>query len=338
MEIHPALRRALMRVNPDYFTLPVADQERYRVAIPEKDAFLIEKMLLESLFQISIKTKNQRNAALKALTEEQQFTLNKTWLPLKGIGEDHFFLNEYLDNGKTLLDFETLHDYDYDDHCFQQRANQEQIPDYKCRPYRGSLFHSWARLAVNGEFYYASLCMAAGYIYSKVEDIGYEKIQALMPHRFVPGKDHGKREGTGTIFSQRADANGMEPKLDELQRRFWFYLSTLSDSLADQFDREARHSIWLIDRSQGYDPQIDFIFSDKSVLPEVRFRSFLRDCRRFPADVADLDICVNKERARLVEDLEKQYQDILANFNPKVAPFKKKTKIILADGALNDLL
>jgi hypothetical protein len=338
MDIHPALRRALMRVHPDYFTLPVEAQERYRMSIPKKDRFLIEKMLLEALFHVAVNNENQLNAALKALSEEEQLTLNKTWLPIKGIGEDYFFLNEYLDEGKTLLDFGTLHNYDYDDHCFQQRSKQEQISDYASQPYRGSLFHTWARLSVNGEFHYASLCMAAGYVYSKVEETGYEKIDALIPHRYVPRKDHGKRESTGTIFSQRADANGMEPQLDELQRRFWAYLSALFDSLAAHFDQEARHSIWLIDRSEGYDPQIDFIFSDKSVLPEVKFRSFLRDCRRLQADVADLEIHINRERANLAEFLDNQHQDIVANFNPKIAPFKKKTKIILADGALNDLL
>ncbi len=36
------------------------------------------------------------------------------------VGEDYFFLNEYLDEGKTLFDFDTLYEYDYDDHCFQQ--------------------------------------------------------------------------------------------------------------------------------------------------------------------------------------------------------------------------
>ena len=46
----PALRRAFMRVNPDYYTWSIEAQERYRVAMPEKDAFLIRQELFKALF------------------------------------------------------------------------------------------------------------------------------------------------------------------------------------------------------------------------------------------------------------------------------------------------
>ena len=112
---------------------------------------------------------------------------------------------------------------------------KEETPQYAMKPYRGSLYYGWARLLVDGEFHYASLSMAAGYVYSDIEELGHEKLAALIPHRYVNGKDHGKREGKGTIFSQRIAAGGMEPQVEELQRRLFTYLSERYEALQTEF-------------------------------------------------------------------------------------------------------
>jgi hypothetical protein len=38
-----------------------------------------------------------------------------------------------------------------------------------------------------------------------------------------------------------------------------------------------------------------------------------------------------------VEFLQAQYRDIQQNFDPSVVPLRQKRKIVLADGALDDL-
>src|ERR1039457_6170003 len=65
-EIDPALRRAFMRVNPDYFVWPIEAQERYRVSMPEKDAFRIRQALLKALFDMHVKTEEELKAAVDA--------------------------------------------------------------------------------------------------------------------------------------------------------------------------------------------------------------------------------------------------------------------------------
>ena len=81
-----------------------------------------------------------------------------------------------------------------------------------------------------------------------------------------------------------------------------------------------------------------FIFSDKTALQAVRFRHFMGDCRPLVVDRAELDVIISRERQALDAYLESTCRDILTNFDHKVAPFRKKNKIIIADGALNDLL
>jgi hypothetical protein len=70
----------------------------------------------------------------------------------------------------------------------------------------------------------------------------------------------------------------------------------------------------------------------------VRFRHFMRDCRPLVANRAELDAVINRERQALDAYLESTCQNIFAHFDPKVAPFRKKRKIIIANGALDDLV
>lgn len=327
-----------MRVNPDYFGWSLEAQERYRLSMPDQDAFRLRQELVKALFGLHAKTDEDLSAISDQFGDEEHLVFNRALLPAAGVGEDFFFLNEYLDEGKTLLDFETLYEYDYDDHCFQEQARKEQTPEYVVKPYPGALYYAWARLFIDGVFHYASLCMAAGYVYSCIKESGQEKVSTLIPHRYVNAKDHGKREGKGTIFSQRIDADGKEPQVEELQRRFWVYLSQRYDALRTECDGQARKAVYMEDLSREHDPHMIFIFSDKTALQAVRFRYFMGDCRPLVADRAELDAVINRERQALEAYLESTCRDILTNFDPKVAPFRKKNKIIIADGALNELL
>ncbi len=327
-----------MRVNPEYFAWSLETQERYRVSMPEHDAFRLRQQLLKALFGLHAKTDEELSEISDQFSDEQHLVFNRALLPAAGVGEDCFFLNEYLGEGKTLLNFDTLYEYDYDDHCFQEQARKEQTPEYVVTPYRGALYYRWARLFIDGAFHYASLCMAAGYVYSNLDTFGHEKCATLIPHRYVKAKDHGKREGKGTIFSQRLEADGKEAQAEELQRKFWDYLSQRYDALRTEFDGQSRKAVYMEDLSRHNDPHMTVIFSDKTALQAVRFRKFMRDCRPLVADRAELEVVISRERQALNEYLESTCRDIFTHFDPKVAPFRKKRKIIIADGALNDLL
>lgn len=322
--LDPALRHALMRANPEYFAWSLETQERYRVSMPEHDAFRLRQELLKALFGIHAKADEDLAETSNQFGDKEHLVFNRALLPAAGVGEDYFFLNEYMDEGKTLLDFDTLYEYDHDDHSFQEQARKEQTPEYVVKPYRGALYYAWARLLIDGVFHYASLCMAAGYVYSHLDEFGQEKVATLIPHRYVKAKDHGKREGKGTIFSQRLEADGKEPQAEELQRRFWDYLSQRFDALFTEFDGQASKAVYMEDLSRQHDPHMNFIFSDKTALQAVRFRHFMSDCRPLVSDRADLDAVINRERQALNEYLESTCRDIFANFDPKVAPFRKK--------------
>lgn len=336
-EREAVLRRALIRVKPEYFSWPGEAQERYRLNMPEADVFRLRQTLMKSLFQIQVDTSEQLDEAFDTFSNAQYLQFNSTLLPLQGIGEDCFFLNEYLGDD-SLLDFPTLYDYDYADHCFQEQARQEEDPSCSIRPYRGNLFHCWARLFVDGNFFYASLSSVASYLYSEIEESGFDAIQELIPHTYVDGKDHSKREGEGIRYDKRVDANGMEAQLDELQHQYWQWLSERHRQLSEEFDMSALKRVYVRDCSQVDDPQLHFVFTDKTALQAVRLKSFVRDCRSIAGDQQELEAWIKRERQAAQRYVEQTYQDILDHFDPKVVKLRRKRKIILSDRAAKDLL
>lgn len=337
-EREAVLRRAIISVKPDYFSWPPETQERYRVNIPKKDSFRIQQAVLKGLFHIQVDTKEQLNTVLDSFNDAQYLLLNSVLLPIMGVGDDCFFLNEQLGNNVTLLDFDTLYDYDYDDHGFQEQARKEVEPDYTVKPYRGCLYYCWARLHIGGAFYYAHLSMAANYLYGIIDELGFEKIQELIPHEYVDGKDHGKKEGEGIIYDKRITAGGREAELEEIQQRYYSYMQERHEVLLNNFDAKAQQRVYLIDSSQENDPCMHFVFSDKTALQAVRFRYFMKDCDNIVSNNQELDALIGQERRAAINYLEWAYQDILDNFDPTVVKFRKKRKIILTDSALKDWL
>ena len=331
-----ALRRAIIRAQPKYYSWLPEAQERYRVTMPEQDRFRTKQALLQALFGIRVNTEESMEAAIDDFDDARQVRLNETMLLILGVGADSFYLNEYTDD-KTILDFPTLYDYDHDDHCFQKQARKEENPEYVVKPYRGSLYYRWARLQIDGAFHYASLSMAAGYISSLVDELGAARIREWIPYGYIAGKNHGRREGTGTVYDQRIDAAGLEGQLEELKGRFYRYVAERHDHLALEFDQESRKVVYLFDQSRPDDPHMDFIFTDKTALKAVRFRHFMADCRALAGDGRALDLITEREKSAILAFLHEAHRDIMENFDPKVVKLRKKSKIIVADGALDAL-
>jgi hypothetical protein len=331
------VRRALIRANPAYFSWPAEARERYRVCMPDQDRFRLTQVLLKGLFDIEVNTPEEMEATAETFTDLQSLHFNNTLLLVEGIGDDYFYLNEYLGE-QTSLDFPTLYDYDYADHYFQEQARENEDPTYVSKPYRGRLYLSWARLLIDGTFTYATMSTAAGYLYSAIEEFGNEVISNLIPHRYVEGKHHRKREGHGICWDFRLEAGGKEAQFAELRERYWQYTLSRYEALQEEFDSAAATTIYFEDTSQGQDPQLDITFSDKSALQAVRLRHFLQDCRRHQGDLQELARWVDQERQAARRYLEHTYQDIMEHFDPKVVRFRKRRKILVSEHAAKNLL
>ena len=128
----------------------------------------------------------------------------------------------------------------------------------------------------------------------------------------------------------------MEGQLEELQHRFWHYLSERHETLLAEFDQQAQCCVYRRDRSTATDPQLDFVFSDKTALHAVRFKYFMADCRQLAGDDQTLKAIEDQERNALLAYLEREYQAIIANFDAKIIKLRKKRKIRIAEEAADD--
>ena len=336
----PELKRALIKFVPDYFFWDKKRQEQYRVDTPEEDEFKIRQFLLKELFDISASNDDEVEEARREMSEAQCLKLNAILLPIKGIGENYFFLNEFFRSHKNLLHFETLYDYDFDDYTFQEDARRKEQKDYEGKPYRGSLYLTWARLMIDGSFSYGVLSMVAGYLYCELDEYGNDYMEKLIPHEFTHGKNHGKAEGSGYLFDLKIDAKGKESQLNELKHRFWKHMSEVHERLMDEVDKKPKQRVFILNQSQEDDPNHHFLFTDKEILKRIHFKTFMRDCRA--AEQTDYDSFSRKleeEKQLLTTYLDKKFKDIMENFDPKIVKFRKKYKVILhRDSGLDELL
>ncbi|NOR50097.1 MAG: hypothetical protein GQ530_03565, partial [Desulfuromonadales bacterium] len=193
----PELKKTIIKFVPGYFSWDKERQEQYRVDTPEEDTFKIRQFLLKELFDISVSNDDEVEDVWRAMSDAQCSKINAILLPLKGIGEDFFYLNEVFCSPKNLLSFETLYDYDLDDYKFQEYSRKKEQKDYEKAPYRGSLYLTWARLMIDNSFSYGVLSMVAGYLYCQLDEYGNDYIEKLIPHEFKHGKNHGRAEGPG---------------------------------------------------------------------------------------------------------------------------------------------
>jgi hypothetical protein len=326
----PALRRAVMRVRPELFRWTSAQRERYGLAVPEADAAEIDRFLQKELFGFA--------QARDDLDGEQLNRFNAAILPLCGVGEDCFYLNEWLGDGITLLDFETVRDYDHDDFLFQEKCRREEDAGYVGEPYRGTLYFRWARLFVDQHFTYASLSMAAGFLLGQLEEQAHETMDALIPHRIVPGAEHGKREGEGYAWDMRVDADGKEAVFDDLQALAYDYEHRRYGALADLWDRKAHRGVFVRRQEIPGEVNADFAFTDKTALEAVRFRSFVRDCRAIERPFGELDRAAHDERSYFDSYLRTEHERLLKEFDPNVVRLRKRRKVIIHKDAADKLL
>ncbi len=292
-----AFRRAMIAASPDYFSWDCAAQERYRLGLTEEVRFRIAQELLKTLFGMTASTGEQMDAAFETFDDRHYLLYNSAMLFVQGIGDDLFYLNEYLGDGKTLADFETLAAYDYDYYCFQKEALKDEFPERAALPYQGTLWGTWARLHIDGTFSYATLWMAAGYVGSVIDEAGMDKIAALIPHGH-----RGRTTANGTMADKHpvrhADRRnyGQEEQLEELKSRYYRYVSERQRAMADAFDREERKRVYLLDERLGDDPHTKFIFTDKTALESVRFRHGYWPMPKTAEDGKALDDLADQDR------------------------------------------
>ena len=352
-QIKAAARKALIAADASYHAWTDAQQEQFRASIDEAATSRVEAVLLNDLFDIACTPGNAGDIWRDQPTENLNI-LNWAKLLTTGIGEDMIFLNEYLDENTSLLDFNSLYDYDYSDHLFQEQEFRKEYGsnnnnnssgssnrEYQGRDYYALRFSQWARLLINDHFYYATLYSLASYLIEEIEGRGDDLIQRLIPHDYVEGKDHGKPEKGGHLWDMRLKADGLEKQLDELKARWHDYLQQRWLALSQIF-AQAAPAVYTTDIQEGYEQERElhryFIFNNEAALKQVRWRHFLSDCERLAADFAKVSDMIELEVDSAEAWLKESHQDIINNFDHKLTQLRRRRREIIAQGAFDHLV
>lgn len=336
IQISSAAKKSLIAAEPHYFAWSPEKQEHFRATMSRDARKRAQKVLLNSLLNIPCSIKNVDDV-WDDVPKAELNILNWANLLITGIGKDYIYLNQPMAEGKSLLDFTTLYDYDYDDYLYQEQAKRRDFENYKGADYFAWQHPSWVRLLINEQFYYANFLSLATHFINLIESAGDNLIDELIPHDYVRGKDDGKPQKGGFLWDIKIDANGYEGQLEELKHRWHHYQYENWFTLSKRFS-QLPPAVYVYDEKlDNDDPHRSFVFNNAEVLHHLRWRYFLSDCEPFRADYSTL----TTELAQAIEQthiwITDNHIDVMNNFDPNVVKLRKKRKIIMAPGALDDL-
>jgi len=330
-----AARKALIAADPLYHSWPEKKQEHYRATKNEVARRNVRRVLLNDLLNINC-TNDNVDKIWDDIPIEKLNILNWANLLTIGIGDDYIYLNESMAKDKSLLDFETLYDYDYADYLYQEQANKKEFSDYKGYDYYAYKHPSWVRLLIEDQFYYATFLSLATYLHDETDSFGQDYIDTQIPHEYVKGKDHEKNEKGGFLWDMKLNASGLEGQLEELNHRWFNYLQQRWLILSKEL-RDASPAVYTEDKDWDNDPHRFFIFNNEKTLKRIHWQHFISDCEKLVTDRSTIKEQLKQEISNAKLFLTSNHKDIMKTFEPKVARLRKKRKIIMSPDALNDL-
>ncbi len=104
-----------------------------------------------------------------------------------------------------------------------------------------------------------------------------------------------------------------------------------------KINTENTAAVYTADKDWDDDPHRFFIFNNESSLKKIRWRHFLSDCKPLMSNYSVVAKQIEQEINNAKVFLTETHKDILANFDTNVIKMRKKRKIIMTAGALDDL-
>lgn len=334
-DIQSAARRALINADADYFSWSEQEQEVFRATKDERALQKIKVVIVNSLLNFRCDTKTV-DAIWDELPDSDIDILNWAMLLTDGVGEDFIFVNESFAEDITILNFNTLYDYDFDEYLFQEKSKKEQFSTYQSEDYYPFRWSPWIRLLVNDVFFYATLTSVASHIRDELEDFGDKYIEQLIPNKLVKGKSHGKSTKHGSQWDMEIDASGLEGQLEELKMRWYAYIEERWLAIS-QVQSEFQPLLYIEDDDSKQVTNRTFIFNNVDALESVRWRHFLSDSQPLVAKDSHLQELISTELMHGRAFLDGNYKDIMTNFDPKLDKLKQKRKVIMPSSLFDDL-
>ncbi len=133
------------------------------------------------------------------------------------------------------------------------------------------------------------------------------------------------------------EAGGQEKQLDKLKNRWYRYTKQCWLGLNKEFTK-AEPAVYFEDINQDGELNRNFIFNNEYTLKKTYWKHFLTDCEPLLAEFSNVIERAEQEVAKAEAYFQKQYEDIMKNFDPKVVKLKKKMKLVVAPRAFDKMI
>ena len=330
------ISRLLIKLDPLFFSYSVTEQNKRRQYFLDNEYDRVNAYLYKALFDLEYDS----DAEDDPLSSEQNHLLNAYTTALVGIGDNAFRLCELQGTEFDLTAFDSLYEMDVAEFEYQEEAQIKYSPSsYKKREYRLTLNHNWVRMIDNERnFYYSTHSSLSVYLTDEIERIANELIERLIPHTLVEGPEHGKDTKEGTLWDFQYQADGLEPQLEALKSSALCYRQNVRKELDDEFHTSSGEAVYFNKYADDINgPCWDIIVKNAETAKKISFPCFLSDTKKYLQPIKNLDALKAREIEKAERFLYREHQRILENFDPKIAQLKKKMKVVVAPGALDNL-
>ena len=302
----PLLRKAVVDLAPDATSVECPCE-----AFSERKAAIIRLRVARELFERDFRDSRALGAFLDAgdhaASSLKKYRLSQELLPLDGIGDDSFFLNEYFDDdGPKLSGFTTLRSWDEHVHHRQEGyAAEEGHREAGEHPYIGRLLWDWARWLEEGRLVYGNLSVASSYLGAQLEEHAADIAGTRYQTSWVEGPEHGKRTQDGHYtwnMLEMPPANGVlrssAERIAHLAVTAWVD-GPLSARIAET-------GAWVRRKRLEEDGEIteEVIFSGVEAMDRARFRHWLEDLAALPDGSGIYDGIEAEAKERLTSFME----------------------------------
>lgn len=329
--------RALMAGSTDYFSWTADEQELFRATAREEASCRMQQVLLKQVLGIECSAADASDT-WRELTSHQLNEINPAALLIEGIGDDFLFLNESLKEGVSLLDFNTLYDYDFDDFLFQEKWRNKDLKNYVSPGYFPLHHPRWIRLVMSDAFVYGNLYSTASYVMTQVTEAGDDRLDELIPSSYVEGPHHGEAQNGGFLWDYQLEAQGQESQLEELRRRWYRYQQDAELALQKTLVDDPPSAYIMRDQAMAPDEiNVNFVIHNETAMGKIRWRTFLADVHSLEGNSKNIEDLVKRETESALRFIDEQCQDIQENYvRPDIEPAKRR-KVVMSSGALDDL-
>jgi len=282
------IRRALERYAPDVLKLDSYEQDKWKLQDhPDIDD------------DVCMFVRDHLNLTDNVSTIAQKLAYNKIMLHYTGIGSNYFMLNE-CDWGSDVLVNETLYEFNTKRHIFREGAVQSNNV-------LTNLFADWARVEIDGNFFYLNVDSIQQWIFWQVDDVVLEWIDTKIPNEYIPGPEHGMDTEHGTRWDMEINAYGRENEHDIIRR----YAYDLTVEIYKNHTR-LDDAVYIFDdnMNQEYDPQLQYVFGSIDVLRQIKFTTFVEDCAALRKDPHELFAMKDDIISQIINKLEAKLDSV----------------------------